>query len=96
MEHTELPWHNPKYTRRDGNNACWIMDGGKRPKAICRCCEPNAEEHAAYIVRACKAFSAMEKALTITQKALVEHGNLDHIWTPSLIAIEAALAAGGE
>lgn len=54
-EHTGLPWVNPAYTRRDGHNACWIMDGSKSPKAVCRCFGPHAAEHAAYIKLACNA-----------------------------------------
>ncbi len=112
MEHTELPWHNPKCTRRDGNNACWIMDGGKRPKAICRCCGPNAEANAEYIVRACKAFPAMEKVINdlieANQHARDLSLNRDEphrgmIWGEARSMLDvaklkakAALAAGGE
>ena len=102
MEHTELPWNNPKYTRRDGNNACWIMDGGKRPKAICRCCGPNAEANAEYVVRACNAFPAME-ALVEQYAVVLEEGHpqpinkkCDCVVCRVLVKAKAALAAGGE
>ena len=106
MEHTELPWNNPKYTRRDGNNACWIMDGGKRPKAICRCCGPNAEANAEYIVRACNAFPALQVAVEaaiidfdVTMKMPTSYDRgcrIGEIIGGLERASKAALAAGGE
>ena len=105
MEHTKLPWHNPKYTRRDGNNACWVMDGGKRPEAICRCCGPNAEANAAYIVLACKTFPAMKDAIkeidnfyenSVGQVITTERAIDAYHKSTMADKIKAALAAGGE
>ena len=100
MEHTELPWivsatplDNPSVVRIESEHKHGVDNDGW---IIAEMLGPDALANAAYIVKACKAFPAMEKALRTTQYALIEHGNLDHVWTPSLTAIEAALAAGGE
>lgn len=61
-EQIKLPWVNPPYTRRDGHNACWVMDGAKRPKAICRCFGPHGAVKAAQIVREHNAHDALVAA----------------------------------
>jgi len=91
MKHTDLPWG----TVGDGYS---ISTTDRKALYIAQThpFDPMGKANAEYIVRACNAFPGMEKALKTTQKALIEHGQLDHIWTPSLEAIEAALAAMGE
>ncbi len=50
-----------------------------------------AMELAEQVIREHNAHDALKTACKKAQAALISHGHLDHIWTPSLEAIEAAL-----
>lgn len=65
MSDTKGEWTVPLFTRRDGDNRCWVMRG---KTSICRCFGKSAEANAHLIAAAPDLLEALKRAYFLLEK----------------------------